>query len=730
MGIVYQAMQDSPRRAVALKVLRRALPTDEARRRFQNEAQILGRLSHPNIAQVYEAGEHSDGGEKLAFIAMEYVPGARTIMDYCRAHQSSFAERLVLLRQVCEAVEHAHSRGVVHRDLKPGNILVDTEGRVKVIDFGVARGPDTNLVDPGMQTRMGQLVGTIDYMAPEQVEADPSRIDARTDVHALGLVTYQVVTGQPAFDLAGMTREEAKRIILTRRPRPIRAHVPSAPGDLQTVVDRALAKDPAQRMRSAGELGEELGRILEGVPVRTRAPSVWSGWVSAARREARRHPVRIGLAIALLGVVLARVVALPVVREVRAFEALARATGIDSGRQWDGRELRHVRAVTMTDGLRVEEVARAANVEGVSESDLRSLRRLHGELVRRLARAGARAVVFDIAMRANEQAVEHDRVFAKGVEEARALGVETVIAVDWWVFPEVNGARISSAIMASGVRLGSVAARFGEGGPWLVELAVQRPGSDAWASLALAGHLAALEPGKDQRVALDGRANRVVASFGALSGVPGGGWVPDGPPTAINVTAVTPYTPTPGDQDYGLTSGDLIAELLVAMPADEVLARARIPYERVFLSTPDELTSAVQGRVVVVSDRRRGVDHYQHPDGRRIAGADGQAVAIEMLQRASALRLASTAWEWAWVGAWSAAGAVSGAAVRRRLALGAFAFVSLGGIMVVLGIGTFLQSQIVLNPLTGVFAMGCSGVLAWAAWLGWPVWGRPTGELA
>src|SRR5262245_50351440 len=163
MGTVYEAEQDNPRRPVALKVIRPGLLEAGLVKRFAHEAQILGRLHHPGVAQIYEAGVADDG---QPFFAMEFIHG-QPLDEYARCHGLDTAARLDLVARVCDAVEHAHDQGFIHRDLKPSNILVDGDGQPKVLDFGVARATDTDLLTSAGHTRTGQLVGTLCYMSPE-----------------------------------------------------------------------------------------------------------------------------------------------------------------------------------------------------------------------------------------------------------------------------------------------------------------------------------------------------------------------------------------------------------------------------------------------------------------------------------------------------------------------------------------------------------------------------------
>ncbi|MFQ5492190.1 MAG: serine/threonine-protein kinase, partial [Phycisphaerae bacterium] len=277
MGTVYEAVQEQPRRTVALKVMRTGLATDTALRRFEYESQILARLRHPCIAQVYEAGTHVDPtapGEPVPFFAMEYIPDARTITEYAAAAKLGTRERVKLFAQVCDAVHHGHQKGVIHRDLKPGNILVDAQGRVKIIDFGVAKATDLDIAATTLQTDVGQLIGTLQYMSPEQCSADPHEIDTRSDVYALGVVLYELLTGDLPYKLHRAAIVEAVRTIREQEPARPSTWNKTLRGDVETIVLKSLEKERARRYQSAMALAEDLQRYLSSEPIAAHPPSV------------------------------------------------------------------------------------------------------------------------------------------------------------------------------------------------------------------------------------------------------------------------------------------------------------------------------------------------------------------------------------------------------------------------------------------------------------------------
>ena len=274
MGVVYEAMQEAPRRRVALKVIKAGAASEMALHRFQFEAQTLAKLSHPNIAQIYEAGTwESDAGE-VPFFAMEYVTGARTVISHVQKVNLSIEARLELFSKICDAVHHGHQKGIIHRDLKPDNILIDSNGEPKIIDFGVARATDADLAVTTMQTTMGQLVGTLQYMSPEQCDADPDRIDTRSDVYALGVILFQLLSGKLPYDLRRQAIHEAVRIIKEQRPDSLGTVSGILKGDIDTIALKALEKDRERRYQSAAELANDIQHYLHNEPIIARPLSI------------------------------------------------------------------------------------------------------------------------------------------------------------------------------------------------------------------------------------------------------------------------------------------------------------------------------------------------------------------------------------------------------------------------------------------------------------------------
>jgi serine/threonine protein kinase len=292
MGIVYEAEQLPLGRRVALKVLPAAAALDPRRRqRFQVEAHAAALLHHEHIVPVFGCGCE----QGVPYFAMPFIDG-RSLADLIEDRRAGRSDPAAVRQaarfglQAAEALEHAHSLGVIHRDIKPSNLLVDARGHLWVADFGLAR----IAADDAGLTGTGDLVGTLRYMSPEQVRGDGAGVDARADLYALGATLYELLTLRPAFAVQG--RSELIDRIVHVEPVPLRRLDPSIPRDLETIVLKAMAKEPLARYGSARELGDDLGRFLADRPIRARRP----GPLERAGRWSRRHRAPVATAVGVL----------------------------------------------------------------------------------------------------------------------------------------------------------------------------------------------------------------------------------------------------------------------------------------------------------------------------------------------------------------------------------------------------------------------------------------------
>jgi serine/threonine protein kinase/WD40 repeat protein len=344
MGVVYMAEQTEPiKRQVALKIIRPGMGTRQVIARFEAERQALAMMDHPHIAKAFDAGVTNSG---RPYFVMELVKGV-PITDYCDQHRLGLRERLQLFMPVCQAIQHAHQKGIIHRDIKPSNVLVanyDDHAVPKVIDFGVAKAVDHRLTEKTMFTEVGQVLGTIEYMSPEQAKLNQLDVDTRSDIYSLGVLLYELLVGETPFDrkrLRSAAFDELLRIIREEEPPApssrlstsatlpsIASNRQSEPkrlctvvrGELDWIVMKALEKDRTRRYATANGLRADVERYLEGDPI-TAAPP---GNLYRLTKFVRRHRVVAATSFLIAASLLLAIVGTSI-GMVRAYNAKARA---------------------------------------------------------------------------------------------------------------------------------------------------------------------------------------------------------------------------------------------------------------------------------------------------------------------------------------------------------------------------------------------------------------------
>ena len=317
MGVVYMAEQSEPvERRVALKIIKPGMDTKQVIARFEAERQALAMMDHPNIARVLDAGTTETG---RPYFVMELVKGI-PITQYCDERRLTLEERLELLVPVCHAVQHAHQKGIIHRDIKPSNVLVaeyDDRPVPKIIDFGVAKAIQRQLTERTVFTEFGQVVGTIDYMSPEQAKLNQLDIDTRSDIYSLGVLLYELLTGETPFDrrrLYAAAFDELLRIIREEEPPKPSTRLSSSQslpsiaanrhvepkklstlvrGELDWIAMKALEKDRNRRYDTPKDLAADISRYLAHEPVKASPPSAVY-WLRKFLAETERpsHPSR------------------------------------------------------------------------------------------------------------------------------------------------------------------------------------------------------------------------------------------------------------------------------------------------------------------------------------------------------------------------------------------------------------------------------------------------------
>lgn len=284
-GVVYEAIQNTTKRKIAIKVMKEGpFASKRDRARYEREVEVLGQLNHPNIVAVHDSGEV--GGS--FYFVMDYIAG-QSLSDWLENRDRPIREALVLFMKICQAVNAAHLRGVIHRDLKPGNIRVDVNGEPHILDFGLAKivaGTDASVL-----TVSGQFMGSLPWASPEQAEGEPSKIDTRTDVYSLGVILYQMLTGMFPYGIVGSMRDVLDRIMKSAptKPSTLRREIND---EVETIVLKCLSKERERRYQTAGELARDIGHYLNGEAIEAKRDST----LYILRKHLQRYRLQVAMA--------------------------------------------------------------------------------------------------------------------------------------------------------------------------------------------------------------------------------------------------------------------------------------------------------------------------------------------------------------------------------------------------------------------------------------------------
>jgi CHASE2 domain-containing sensor protein len=705
MGVVYEAIQDEPRRRVALKLMHGTASDEQAIARFKREADLLGRLQHPNIAEVYDAGTHVEGRLKIPYYALAFVDSAKSIAEYAAEKKLPRQERLKLFISICRAVQYAHSRGVVHRDLKPSNLLVGSDGVVRVIDMGISK-PLEELAEN--LTTGDETLGTLRYMPLETLTrgegagglpAAPINY-VLADMYALGVILYQLMMDASPYDGDVDGRKmtvDARLRAKVRRPRSIDGQFSA---DLEAVLMKALHAEPAQRYQSAEDLAADLESWMDGRPVRARGDSLIYRARKRVRRTLNHHPIVVAILLSAL-----------------CFEGADRMLWVVSGTGWHRTWARwmmiwprHAPDAPMETVVLVaidDDAARVGREVGIAPFDPSSrpgFRSLHGAVIDRLSEAGAKVVLVDVAFR---RPTPFDSGLIAGARAAEARGTAMV-----WATPEWNGSQPPVLIEP----LQSIGTR---GSPFL-DVGDDRPLGISVARVGIAGET---EPGV---------AAMAIAAFKGVQRDALFEFRSDGYLNASSdgrdpkrIAPVSDATLPPDEEIKGVVRrGDQLLNQWVEAPSRQAIKDSTLSIRQVLVQPVEELAQRVRGKVVVYGDAREGGDpEFAVPNGHKLRGFEIIGSGVNAVLSGTEVGRSTRRFEYGGVGLsvdavlWLLAavlGVCAAHSARRWAALVSALSITNAG-MVVIWIVIFRWYGTIIDPLLPACVLSINGALIWLA---------------